>query len=156
MFAPRKIDFRRALLFGSLGCFMNGFALRSWYIVLEKVAGSSMKSNKTVGLKMLLDQLVYAPFSITMYFGFASYLEVKKKISPDVLSPTEISKELVVAGASNWFDTTNTKLETHLFSTWLADCAIWPIANFINFKYVPLSLRPSFISCVQVLCSCLM
>ena len=47
-------------------------------------------------------------------------------------------------------EVTMLKLYYNLIPTWIADCSVWPVANFINFRYIPLNNRPTFVGIVQV------
>jgi hypothetical protein len=42
------------------------------------------------------------------------------------------------------------KMDKFLLSTWLADCMVWPAVSFVNFRFVPLNFRPTFVGFVQV------
>ena len=130
----QRIDWRRAIYFGGLGIGMNGITLTIWYKLLDKFVGSSMLSHKTVFAKMIADQIVYAPFSIVVYFWFASYLE---------------SLQCAIRSGSVIDDCCD-RLNKDLVSTWISDCMVWPPANFVNFRYVGLNYRPTFVGVVQV------
>ncbi|KAJ1436482.1 hypothetical protein B484DRAFT_445636 [Ochromonadaceae sp. CCMP2298] len=125
-----KPDAVRAASVGCFGLFMNGFFLHNWYSLLDKVVGSSMKSKAGIAMKIVADQLVYGPFAIAAFFCFAS-----------ARSSTNIASAKVQFLS---------KMEECFLPTYAADCAVWPLANFVNFRYIPLVYRPSYISVVQV------
>jgi hypothetical protein len=35
-------------------------------------------------------------------------------------------------------------------SAYIADWSVWPAINVVNFRFVPLPFRPSFIGCAQL------
>ena len=39
----------------------------------------------------------------------------------------------------------------HFVPTFFADCTVWPLANFVNFRVIPLVYRASFTAFVQLL-----
>jgi len=125
------VDIWRAARTGTVGVFMNGFMLHFWYRSLDVVFGSAMKSVKMVVYKCMADQLVYAPFSIAIFFSYAS-----------------INKG---GSIREMFDTMTKKSSESFFETWAADCMIWPWVNFLNFRFVPIYLRPTFIGMAQVM-----
>ncbi|KAJ1422743.1 hypothetical protein B484DRAFT_452203 [Ochromonadaceae sp. CCMP2298] len=125
-----KPDFSRAASVGCFGAVSNGVFLHSWYLLLDKVVGSSMKSKMGVITKVVADQLVYAPFTITSYFAFASV-----RSSPDLAS----AKEQFLS-----------KMKESFVRTFASDACLWPVANAFNFKFIPLIYRASFTAVVQV------
>jgi hypothetical protein len=70
----KSLDFKRAFMFGALGSFMNGVTLSFWYRALERMVGSSMVDKRVIAGKCILDQLIYAPFSIIIYFGYTAFM----------------------------------------------------------------------------------
>jgi protein Mpv17 len=140
------VDFGRAIKTGMLGVFMNGVVLHHWYNTLDRVFGKSMSSTKGVVLKMAADQLIYAPFSIAVFFGFASSLATMEATSQDTSSIKRIEMipgkvvELLIE-----------KMENSFLPTLLADCCVWPFVNLINFSYIPKNYRPSFVGFAQLI-----
>mmetsp|Transcript_35043 Transcript_35043/g.60330 ORF Transcript_35043/g.60330 Transcript_35043/m.60330 type:complete len:224 (-) Transcript_35043:192-863(-) len=124
-------DLVRAAQVGLLGIVMNGFFIHHWYHGLDKVVGSSMTSKVVVGMKVAADQLIYAPFSIASFFYFTSFRK-----TGDI---TEANKEFMP------------KMESLFVQTFAADCALWPLANFVNFRFVTLTYRPTFTAVVQLM-----
>eukprot|EP00981_Chlorochromonas_danica_P012032 scaffold4392_cov187-Ochromonas_danica.AAC.1 len=116
---------------GCLGFVSNGVFLSNWYRYLDRALGSSMTSKKGVILKVLADQVVYAPLMISSYFAF--FCAIRNH------SLNDFCEALV------------NKLKHSLVNTWLADCALWPVANAINFRYIPLNFRPVWTSFIQLL-----
>lgn len=139
------VDYGRALKTGILGVFMNGIVLHHWYNNLDRVFGKSMSSAKVVVLKMVADQLIYAPFSIAVFFGFASSLATMEAISLDTSSTKRT--EMMPGRVTELFIQ---KMETSFLPVLLADCCVWPFVNLINFSYIPKNYRPSFVGIVQL------
>ncbi len=129
-----KIDQKRLLSVAALGACMNGLALYQWYYILDKFLGSSMKAGGVVLGKVACDQLVYAPFSISVFFFMSSI-------------DGNLSSE-----ASRSSSTTNfvNKLQSSFVSTYIADFCLWPMVNFINFRFIALHLRPTFVGIAQI------
>jgi len=123
------LSFERVIQLGSLGFFMNGVFLTQWYRFLDQILGISMKCNKTVIYKCLADQLVYAPFSIVVFFGFTAMIKFNSYIE-----------------MKTFFLHKN---EHSFWSTYMADCSIWPVANYINFRIIPFAYRPTWTAAVQ-------
>mmetsp|Transcript_26203 Transcript_26203/g.38819 ORF Transcript_26203/g.38819 Transcript_26203/m.38819 type:complete len:231 (-) Transcript_26203:312-1004(-) len=125
------IDVMRAVRTGTVGVLMNGFMLHFWYRSLDRIFGSAMKNVKMVVFKCFVDQLVYAPFSIGVFFTYAS----------------------INRGGSigDIYDTMTKKSNESFLETWAADCMIWPWVNFLNFRFVPIYMRPTFIGMAQVM-----
>jgi protein Mpv17 len=119
-----ELNMTRTLNVGALGVLTNGFLLPKWYNKLDFVFGPSMISKKVIVLKMLADQLVYSPFAITMFFGFNCLHSSTK---------TELYVNFV------------SKMKSSFLSTYFADWSVWPMVNFVVFRYIPLQFRPLFI-----------
>jgi protein Mpv17 len=148
-----RIDNGRVMRTAVYGCVMNGLVLYQWFRVVDKVFGSSMANTRTVLLKMLADQLVYAPFSITVYFGVncLKYTDTQSNVGSnhlnnsnnDIISDRELSVTLQV-------DDFIHKMRASFWSTYMADWTVWPAVNLVNFKFIPLHFRPTFVCCAQL------
>jgi hypothetical protein len=126
-----KFDYRHPVEIGVLGFFSNGYILTHWYHMLEKVFGTSMICKRVVFTKVFADQLIYAPFCIVLFFAYSSWLSEG--------TPAKSWNEFVL------------KCKDSFTATFLADCSVWPVANFINFRVVPLVYRAPFTAFVQLL-----
>ena len=127
----KGVDYKRSLYTGALGIAMNGVCLHVWYRIIDRVFGAAMASKRTVILKCIADQLVYAPFSIGVFLSFASAKQGG--------SLADISQR------------TENKMSQSFVSTWMADCTLWPFANFVNFSFVPINYRPTFAGITQLI-----
>ena len=109
-------DFRRTARMGVVGLVI-GPVLRSWYLTLERII---LGSAKTAGFKkMLLDQSLFAPVMICFFFSVSETLAGKR--------PDEI-KEM---------------LQERYVQTLITNYKIWPLAQTLNFTFVPCLLYTS-------------
>jgi hypothetical protein len=131
-----SFDYWRTFQVGMFGIVMNTFFLHHWYAFLDKVVGSSMTSKVGVAVKMAADQFIYAPFAISSYFCFASF---RAELANGDYSLESIYNAFMM------------KMELRFLKTYMADCVVWPFANFVNFRFVPLPYRPSLSCVVQLL-----
>ncbi|CAN0003722.1 unnamed protein product [Ectocarpus sp. 6 AP-2014] len=126
----RRVDYARSAKVGLLGIMLNGFALGAWYRVLDRYIGSDRTRFQQILKKLVVDQMVYAPFSITSFVGYAAVLNG--------------------GGPAKVVDETKKNLGETFWSIWLTDWKVWPAANLVMFRFIPSSYRPSFASMVQV------
>ena len=127
----KVLDLKRSMKVGVLGFVMNGMFLTRWFDYLDRVVGTCMHTKANVVIKVIADQLVYAPLAIMAYFSYATATLSK---SPN--------------GADSAF---LSKMVDDFWPTFAADCTIWPVANVVNFRYVPLMYRASFTSFVALI-----
>mmetsp|Transcript_22334 Transcript_22334/g.37364 ORF Transcript_22334/g.37364 Transcript_22334/m.37364 type:complete len:216 (+) Transcript_22334:109-756(+) len=126
-----RLDLKRSFQLGMLGVFINGVFMPHWYRALDKVLGSSAENLVNLGLKVVADQLVFAPFAMISFFYVSA-----------------------LRSASTWeaaFSSFCAKIKEEGASTYAADWLLWPMANCVNFRYVPLIYRPSFTAGVQLI-----
>jgi len=126
----KYFDIGRSIQFGMLGIAMNGVSLHYWYRFLDKVGGTCKANKLGVAFKVIADQIIYAPFAIIAFFGFSSF------------KSSENMPKLV--------DNFNMKMNNNFLPVFAADCTLWPIVNIINFRYISLSYRPTFVAVAQV------
>lgn len=111
----RSHDIRRTVKLTSMGLFVIGPGLRTWYIVLDKIIKGAPG---TAALKkMLLDQGVWAPFFIALFFSLSDSLDGKS--FQEIKSKLEVA--YVPALKVNWM--------------------IWPFVQLANFYVIPLQHR---------------
>lgn len=41
------------------------------------------------------------------------------------------------------------EVKKSFLTTWIADCAVWPLVNFFGFAFVPFKLQPTYMAGVQ-------
>jgi hypothetical protein len=127
-------DLRRIGMVGLFGSLMNGYVLYKWYALLDLSVGSSLTCKNVIIRKVLADQFIFAPAAIITYFLFNSIRAHGISFNDDD------------DGISDF----KNKMKDSFWSTYLIDCSLWPGVNFINFRYVPLYLRPSFVGIAQI------
>mmetsp|Transcript_32092 Transcript_32092/g.30591 ORF Transcript_32092/g.30591 Transcript_32092/m.30591 type:complete len:222 (+) Transcript_32092:203-868(+) len=141
----KEIDFNRASKTGILGVMMNGIVLHHWYNILDRLFGSSMIDTKGVVLKMMADQLIFAPFAISIFFAFAS------TINPGQLqTKRDITNNNHDDAGLKQYTLFRQKMNDSFWKTYLTDCCVWPFVNVVNFRFIPRNYRPSFIGIAQL------
>lgn len=119
------IDWRRVLHIGALGVVENGVLMLLWYRLLAKMVGTNART-LTVIVKCILDQIFFASQQDAIFLGYCGYLH------------------------SNTLQAAYEEVKKQFITTWLNDCSLWPVVNFIGFAYVPTSLQPTYMSFVQL------
>ena len=137
--------------------------LHHWYRSLDYTFGRGMKTNKRgVMYKTIADQLIYAPFAITMFFGYISTMKAVHGTTSCTASNS--SNELIDNGSNNdgpspppsssipsmAMSSFQQQMDKYFVSTYMADLCVWPMVNVLNFRYVPLHYRPSFVGIAQI------
>eukprot|EP00937_MAST-01D_sp_MAST-1D-sp2_P008273 g8273.t1 len=125
-----ELDYERSAKVGMLGIFLNGLALHVWYRVLDRAFGTKAADWGGVLKKCAADQAVYAPVACGSFLTWAAVIQGG-------------GVERVHRAADN-------NLRQSFFKTWAADCMVWPFANVVGFRFVPINYRPTFIGFVQL------
>lgn len=141
----KEIDFSRAFKTGILGVMMNGIVLHHWYNVLDRLFGSSMVDKRGVMLKMIADQLVFAPFAISIFFAFASTINTEQ-----IETKRDTFNSSYVHASSKNYTVLKERKNNSFLKTYLTDCCMWPFVNCVSFRYIPKNYRPSFIAAAQL------
>ena len=118
------VDWKRAADIGLLGAVENGFFMLAWYKTLNRFVGDSI-ATKTILVKCLLDQIFFATQQDLLFLGLCAYLDSEKLPA-------------AVEGVKKKF-----------LTTWIADCSVWPLVNFIGFASVPWVMQPTYMASVQ-------
>ncbi|EGG14870.1 pmp22 family protein [Cavenderia fasciculata] len=113
----RKIDWSRVIKFTIWGSISSPL-VHFWHIILDRLF-RNVKSQYAAWGKLIVDQLIFAPFINICFYVALALLDRK---------PNSI---LI-------------KLYLDLWPTLLASWKVWPIAQFINFSFVPAQLRVLF------------
>merc|ERR1711935_99778 len=92
-----------------------------WYTWLDKVV-PAVKTVKTVGSKILMDQLIFSPFSLTSFFIAMGAMEGK-------------SRAMIMD-----------EMKRHWLPTYKVDWSVWPGAQLLNFYFVPSKFRVLYVS----------
>lgn len=114
----------RLLRFALYGLCMTGPMGHFWFLALDRIVTASGPA--AVLKKVLLDQLLFAPVATALFFATMKFADGK--------SLKDISAFL----------------KNNLPTTLLSSYKVWPIANVINFAFVPSAYRVVFTSAVSV------
>lgn len=120
-----SIDVPRAARFFVMGIAFVGPALRVWYFTLERIVGSS-GGRALVIKKVFLDQALFTPVFLP---SFLVTLGALQRRSWESIKQTVRADYLPILKANY---------------------VLWPAAQLINFRFVPLSYRVPFASCVAL------
>eukprot|EP01132_Coremiostelium_polycephalum_P004919 gene4919-6132_t len=113
----KKVDWLRVLKFTIWGLISSPL-VHFWHKILDTLF-KNVKSRYQVYGKLIVDQLVFAPFINIVFYSVLAILDGKPKSIPIKL----------------FFD---------LLPTLKASWKVWPLAQFINFGFVPPQLRVLF------------
>jgi hypothetical protein len=121
----KKLDVMRTVKFGSFGLIVTGPLVHFWYKLLNQVFSRFPTTPLTVVIKIALHQLVFTPALFVLFWTWIAMFEgtvhkLKSQISNNML-------RMVVA-----------------------QLKIWPLAQYINFRYVPLNLQVLFSNLVAL------
>ncbi|EGC38494.1 hypothetical protein DICPUDRAFT_28562 [Dictyostelium purpureum] len=118
-----KLD--RSLRMAVFGFCVTGPVFHYWYNLLDK--WYPKKTSRHIYIKMLIDQTTCAPIFNAVFFTGMGILEGKN------------------------LDQIKEKLKKDWWETYRADCMVWPIINFLNFKYISNHHRVNFMNCGNIL-----
>lgn len=112
----KRFDWTRSLHMSAAGL-TTGVVTHYWYILLDKRLGI-LKTAKVITTKILLDQILFSPVNLFVYFTTIGIME-RSTVS-------RVMDELKEKG-----------MEQIYVAEWL----IWPPAQFVNFYFLPLRYR---------------
>ena len=116
-------EFIRTARMGVVGLTI-GPVLRTWFLTLDRIIPAT---TKFVSLKkVLLDQSLFAPFMICLFFGVTETLAGRK--------PYQIKETL----------------QESYPETLLTNYKIWPLAQIVNFTFVPIQHRVAYVQIVAI------
>lgn len=95
-----------------------------WYRFLHRKTATLQPLPKT-SLKVLLDQSLFAPISLALYFLYTSLTDQRLSALPDIIK-TEYTETLL----HNWM--------------------IWPIVQVVNFSIIPLNFQSPFVNTIAI------
>lgn len=119
------IDTERAAPIAALGAFEVGGLMSLWYRLLDRVVGSGV-GTPVVLAKCALDQIFFATQGDGLFIALCAYQDANDL--PAAIG--EVRKSLV--------------------TTWINDCAVWPLVNFIGFAALPTALVPTYMAGMQL------
>lgn len=79
----------------------------------------------TVLLKCLLDQIFFATQQDALFLGLCAW------------SDSEVLAEAVQ------------EVKDTFLTTWIVDCALWPVVNFVGFAFIPYIYQPTYMAFVS-------
>lgn len=109
-----------------LGVVQVGALMTIWYNTLERMCGTS-SSTRTVLHKICFDQVLWSSQNDGMFLAVCGILE-----KPDLPSALHETKR-------------------GFLTTWINDCAVWPLTNFLGFAVVPTKFLPAYMAFNQFL-----
>ncbi|GAB4819142.1 hypothetical protein N2152v2_006188 [Parachlorella kessleri] len=123
-------DVLRCLRLSLYGLLLDGPIGHAWYQQLDsRVYPDEPTSNRAVLIKTAADQLLWAPVMTCVFFAFIKLLELQ----PELILPT---------------------IQDKLVKTIVANYVLWPLAHWINFRYVPSEYRILYNNVVAVAWTC--
>jgi len=114
-----RLEWSRTLTLAAVGLFYSGPVGHLWFNTLEKLVRTQQQA-LSVTLKLLVDQLMYAPVAISGYLAVRGILEGR-------------------SGAQ-----IQAKLEEKLVPATQAAWQFWPFVNLVSFSVVPVIYRVLF------------
>ncbi|ORX49829.1 hypothetical protein DM01DRAFT_1337967 [Hesseltinella vesiculosa] len=135
---PQQIDtsydWLRTLRFASYNFCVAPIA-GSWYILLDRLfpspSVSSHPSRRAINWvpfkRMVVDQVVFSPAGLALFFSVMGYLETKS-----------------LKGIKE-------KFQDAYATALVANYKVWPLVQWINFAFVPLAFRLPFVNSIGIL-----
>jgi hypothetical protein len=118
----------RTLKMSGYGFFFTGALFHQYYKFLDKVfVGHSVK---IVLKKTLFNQLTISPFLTGFLFFYVNTMEYANQ------------------GILKVRDETIKKIKKDYFNAYINSLKVWPLANFINFFFVPIGYRVLFVNLI--------
>ena len=102
------IDVPKVFEIGILGVLENGICMLTWYQLLNRYVGSGVTTS-IVLFKCFLDQVFFATQQDAIFLGICALNNDPDKLQQAI--------EYV---------------KTTFLTTWIMDCSLWPIVNFIG------------------------
>ena len=120
-----NINWKRISNISLLGSIENGLFMSLWYNSLTKLVGAGV-STRIVLTKCLLDQAFFATQQDGLFLLLCA-----------IQSTDHLEQAFV-------------KVKKNFLTTWLNDCSIWPLVNFVGFAVVPAIFLPTYMSFMQL------
>eukprot|EP00741_Cyanophora_paradoxa_P013604 tig00020703_g13134.t1 len=125
----RAYVLHRTLKLFLFGFVVSGPAGHFWQQIIERLFRG--RRSKTLALeKVIVDQTVFAPFMNAAFIVCMSWIEKRGVWETGVV----LKRTLLSVLKANW--------------------RVWPLANLINYKYVPVQLRVLFCNIVSLFWTC--
>ena len=118
------IDWRRVGQIALLGTIENGIFMLAWYRLLNRFVGDQIRTG-IVLTKCVLDQAFFATQQDGIFLALCAYQSAES------------------------YNEALAEVKRTFLTTWINDCSVWPLVNFVGFAFVPLTLQPTYMSTVQ-------
>lgn len=125
---PYKHDLSRTVAIGLWGLIFMGPVLHFWYTNLDRAVVGRL----SILGKVVADQTLFAPFFTTMFMFGCGVLE------------------------GNGLDTTKENWVSKFFPSMKASYMLWPLAQTINFMFVPKHFQVFYVNCVALFWNCVL
>eukprot|EP01023_Acetabularia_acetabulum_P015994 TRINITY_DN17886_c0_g1_i2.p2 TRINITY_DN17886_c0_g1~~TRINITY_DN17886_c0_g1_i2.p2 ORF type:complete len:204 (-),score=17.62 TRINITY_DN17886_c0_g1_i2:667-1278(-) len=127
-----RYDLARTVRMSVYGGVIMGPLAHNWFNFLDKVVlPKHPQSPLAIVGKMFLDQVVQAPFGLSIFYAYQETLQGRAEMAPTVIQE---------------------KLLPTLLMTW----KFWPLAHLVNFSVIPLEQRILYVNVVSVFYTCLL
>lgn len=136
---PFRWDVGRTLQLAGWGLFASGPSLHLWFRFLDTKFDPRRRF-----VKLALDQLCFTPVNNAVFFSVMSLA----KLFLHTANSDEDSPPLTAASCIRAI---RQKLESQYWSTLLANWSVWPIFNYLNFRFVSPPHRVLYTSAVALL-----
>jgi hypothetical protein len=120
-----RIDTERVSPIAALGAFEVGGLMSIWYRMLDRAIGASTATPVLLS-KCAVDQLFFATQGDALFIALCAYQDASDLPSAIV----EVRKTFV--------------------TTWINDCAVWPLVNFLGFAALPTVLLPTYMAMMML------
>lgn len=115
-----------------------------------------IRSKTILTTKILLDQFIFSVF-YPMFFLITSGMMVKttKPLYDSIFEKDEIKKKELrdkfnLELVKKSFDEGITDIKNKFLGIYVLDCAVWPMAQMINFSFVPQHLQPVYVNILNI------
>jgi hypothetical protein len=121
-----KLNLQRVGPISALGAFEVGGVMRFWYSALDRHVGMAGTTG-IVLVKCALDQLFFATQGDGLFLALCAHFDAEDM--PNAV--TEVKRTFL--------------------TTWINDCAVWPLVNFVGFAAMPAAVLPTYMASMQLL-----
>jgi hypothetical protein len=145
------VSMKRCTEIGALGSIENGIFMCTWYQILVRLLGAGV-STPIVLFKSFLDQILFATQQDGIFLALCAYQNTSQLQGKQLFFMGDFLFFFDVVNCCIsicWCQAAFEDVKTTFLTTWLNDCSVWPLVNFVGFAFVPMSLQPTYMSSVQ-------
>lgn len=123
------LDLKRLAMTTSYGTLFAGVVGHTWYTQLDKIAHTIARPGtvRFVAAKVFADTAFFGPVHVAAFFS------------------------LLTLGEGGGFADIGAKLRADFLSTFTAELSVWPAAQALNFKFVPLQFQLLVVNTITIL-----